>query len=112
MATPLKPMSPSRLKPVLETISEFDLVQDEAWNDLADLSKYATFTGIEAHPSGVYETGGNNFEAVATVYVTLSFDASNAKSFSKSIPAHVFGTFDGNNVTIDKIRIDKESLKS
>lgn len=111
---PLTPFNPSRLKPVLETIAKLkpeDLIKHNAWSDLASLSANTVFTGIEAHPSGVYETSKNKFEAVATVYLTLTHG--NAKSFANSFPAHVFGTVgSGNNVKIDGITIDTSSLTS
>jgi len=110
---PLTPIDPSRLKPVLETIAKLtpkDLDKHKVWKSLASLSANTTLSGIEAHPSGVYETGPNQFEAVATVYLTLR--NSNA-SFANSFPAHVVGTVGaGNSVKIDGIRIDTSSLTS
>jgi hypothetical protein len=110
MMKPLTPIDPSRLKPVLETIAKLtpkDLARHKVWNELANLSTHTTLSGIEAHPSGVYETGKNKFEAVATVYLTLK--NSNAP-FANSFPAHVFGTVAGNSVKIDSIKIDTSSL--
>jgi hypothetical protein len=110
---PLTPIDPSRLKPVLKKIAKLtskDLAKHNVWNSLANLSTKTTLSGIEAHPSGVYRTGKNEFEAVATVYLTLNHG--NAKSFANSFPAHVFGTIGtGNSVKIDGIKIDTSSLE-
>jgi hypothetical protein len=109
---PLAPIDSKRLKPVLESIAKLtikDLSKHKVWSDLAKFSRKTTLSGIEAHPSGVYDTGGSKFEAVATVYLTLGDKGS---SFSNSLPAHVSGTVTGNTVKIDRIKIDTTSLKS
>jgi hypothetical protein len=108
----MRPIDTAMLKPVLKKISNLtqqDLAQYKAWKGLADLAKKTTFAGIEAHPSGVYQVGeGNQFEAVATVYLTLDYGKD--KSFSNSFPAHIVGTISGTDATIQKITVDTSSL--
>src|SRR5215213_5608678 len=109
---PLTPIDRSMLKPVLETIAKLtpqDLIKHKAWKDLASLSAKTTLSGIEAHPSGVYVTDTNKFEAVATVYLTLK---DGQASFANSFPAHVSGTLTGGSVTVDSIKIDTSSITS
>jgi hypothetical protein len=108
----LTPIRSDMLKPVLEQISGLtskDLKQHKVWKQLADLAKKTTLTRIEAHPSGVYETGAGKFEAVATVYLTLGYDKQ--KSYSNSFPAHIAGSFDdAGRVKVNSISVDTSSL--
>lgn len=111
----MRPISSSKLKPVLERISHLtskDLDKLNAWKGLADLSQKTILTGVEAHPSGVYQIGQDKFEAVATVFLTLNFAKGGKKAFANSFPAHIVGTVnpDNNNIKIDHITVDTSSL--
>jgi hypothetical protein len=109
----LAPIKGEMLKPVLQKISELqqaDLVTYGAWGDLADLSQNTKFEAIEAHPSGIYDMGNDQFEAVATVFLKLNFD--NQKAFTNSFPAHVLGQVTPAGVQITDVRIDTSSLSS
>jgi hypothetical protein len=80
-----------------------------AWTNLTALSDNTALSCIEAHPAGVYQMGNDQFEAVATVYLTLNKGQSNA--FTNSLPAHVVGRLgDNNTVEIEKITVDSSSL--
>jgi hypothetical protein len=107
----LAPIGRSYLKPVLEkvaTLKQKDLVQLGAWKGLSDLPAKTTFTGIEAHPNGVYQVGSDRFEAVGTVFLTLNF--AKQKGFANSFPANIYGTMTPNGIQIDKIDVDTSSL--
>ena len=82
---------------IMRSIADIDVSQSQIWNELDQLSTHTDSAEIDAVPEGIFEVENNDFEAVATVYVTLNYgDRRDRSSMSDSYPVHVRGTYDKN----------------
>lgn len=114
--TTLKSMEDDpRLEAVIEAISALtadDVLQGDTASDLDELSSGTLFEGIEPSPDGVFLVAGtDNFEATATIYVTLQYGGSrDGVTMSDSYPAYVKGHFERGSVQIDSVSVDTSSF--
>jgi hypothetical protein len=105
----------AREKAIFEAISalsDSDAAVLQAWDQLDILSSATLFEGIEAAPGGILISGNGQFEAAATVYITLQYGGSRDNvSMSDSYPATVFGNVDdAGNVEVERVEVDTESF--
>jgi hypothetical protein len=112
-AAPIK--DAAKLRAIISAISKLDsddLEKNGAWSELDALSSHTIFEGVEAHPNGIFSTGEDRFEAVATVYVTLNYGSHRDEtSMSDSYPATVAGIIGASNKPkIESITVDTSSF--
>jgi hypothetical protein len=112
--------SEARLKPVedpqvreaiMQAISDYNLVDSDAWSELDELSSHTEFEALEPNPDGIFETPGG-FEAVANVYVILNYGPKNdSAAMTDSFPVYLKGTVDPSKVVaIEEVRVDNSSF--
>lgn len=96
----------------ISALSENDTAVLQAWDQLDILSSATLFEGIEAAPGGTLIADDGQFEAAATIYITLQYGGSRDNvSMSDSYPATVFGHIDAQGtVEVDRIEVDTESF--
>lgn len=111
----LTPVSEEKLARVIDALSELDVespVLAQAVSDLGELSSGTIFEGIEPNPDGIFSVEGTDeFEATATIYVTLQYGGSrDGVTMSDAYPAYVRGRFNRDAVQIESIRVDTSSF--
>lgn len=80
-------------------------------DDIAGLSSNTQLEGLEISPDGVLKVNDDEFEASATVYLTLQYGGSrDTVSIPDSYPAVVRGNIGGASVEITEIRVDTGSF--
>lgn len=80
---------------IMDAIAAYDVPGSSAWGALDELSSHTEFEEADAVPEGIFEKSSDDFEAVATVYITLNYgDKNDQSSMSDSYPAHVHGRYD------------------
>lgn len=80
---------------IINAVADYAIERSDNWDKLAQLSRQTDFEEIDAVPEGIFEKRADDFEAVATVYVTLRYgDTDDRNSMSDAYPAHVEGTYD------------------
>lgn len=80
---------------IIKAVAEHDVPGSDAWQRLTLLSNQTEFEEIDAVPEGIFEHGADDFEAVATVYVTLHYgETQDRRAMSDAYPAHVRGDYD------------------
>lgn len=98
---------------IINAVASFDVAASSVWEELGRLSSNTEFEEIDAVPEGIFEKGPGEFEAVATIFVTLhDGDETHQSSMSDSYPAHVKGTYDPETGTasIDAVTVDTSSF--
>lgn len=98
---------------IIKSIAEIDVAHSHIWDELDQLSTHTEFEEIDAVPEGIFEIEGGDFEAVATVYITLNYgDRRDRSSMSDSYPAHVRGTYDENTkeASVIDLSVDTSSF--
>ena len=98
---------------IIDAIAAYDVVASDVWEELDRHSSHTAFEAIDAVPEGIFENRPEEFEAVATVYITLRYgDENDQSSMSDSYPAHVTGTYDVGTGTasVTKLTVDTSSF--
>ncbi len=111
----LQPINDSVLRAaVIDAVGRHEIPPEEAaWSELDNLSINTVFDGLEAVPEGIFTTGNDGFEAVATVYVELNYgNDDDAVRATETFPANVKGHFDNGNAIIDQVEIDTTAFYS
>jgi hypothetical protein len=100
------------LDAVMDAVSSIDLPKTDAWDGLRTLATNVRVNGIEAVPEGIFKTEGNDFTAVATVYLSLDYgDGGKPLSISDSFPAQIQGHFESHGkVVVDRINVDTSAF--
>lgn len=115
--------APPRLSPVdddqqvriIDAFSELSVespILADAIGELNELSSGTIFEGIEPNPDGIFSVEGTDqFEATATIYVTLHYGGSrDGVSMSDAYPAYVRGSLSAGEVKIESVRVDTSSF--
>jgi hypothetical protein len=104
--------SRQKLDLIMDAISSLELSETEAWNDLACLSKHTVVEDVQAVPEGIFNSGNDEFTAVATVYAALNDSDRNGNvSLVSSFPALVEGHFDRDGkAVIDRVGVDTSAF--
>jgi len=110
---PLTPIREEVLRDaIIAAIEGYDLTESDAWNQLDELSSHTMVEGVEPNPDGIFKKGTNEFEAVGTVYVTLTYgDKKDNASMNDSYPIQIRGKFeDDNEITVSSVEVDTSSF--
>ena len=100
---------------IIKAVAEHDVPGSDAWQRLALLSSQTEFEEIDAVPEGIFEHRADDFEAVATVYVTLHYgETEDRRAMSDAYPAHVRGDYDSQTGTarITALTVDTATAES
>ena len=111
--TTLKPIENVRKRDaIIEAIEKYDVSETAAWDKLDRLSTHTDFDELDAVPEGIFESTSNDFEVVATVFVTLNYGGRKEQSMSDSYPAYVKGTYDEATqaASIEEVVVDTSSF--
>jgi hypothetical protein len=106
----------AKLNAVMEAVSNYEIQESWAWDQLDSLSSHTYVEEIEAIPEGIFETDEGEFSAIATVYVTLNYGSTKDDlSVPDSFPAQVEGHFEIKkrgqiNAIIDEFSVDTSSF--
>ena len=76
--------------------------------ELSGLSGNTIVEALDANPDGIFRTGDDGFEAVANVYVTLTYGEDT--SIAELFPALVKGHIHGSKVEVDDVNVDTSSF--
>lgn len=111
----LSPVDENQQVSIIDALSELDVesaVLAAAIGDLNELSSGTIFEGIEPNPDGIFSVEGTDqFEATATIYVTLNYGGSrDGVSMSDAYPAYVRGHLKDGKVEIESVRVDTSSF--
>lgn len=111
----LSPVSDDDQSRIIDAFSELNVesaVLSDAISDLNELSSETIFEGIEPNPDGIFSVEGTDqFEATATIYVTLNYGGSrDGVSMNDSYPAYVRGRLDASRVLIESVHVDTSSF--
>ena len=94
-----------QISAIMDAMSNVELTQYEAWNDLGELSSDTTVDGINIDPAGIVVTG-DRFVGLAAIYVALKYDAADELETSDSFEGQFEGHFEGTRPVIDKVTVD------
>lgn len=102
----------TKRRQIVDAIGSYNISKDRSWSEFNDLSSRTEFDSLEAVPEGIFELGNDEFQASATVFVTLNYDGeTDGISASETFPAHVKGHFDDKRPVIDSVEVDTSSLE-
>lgn len=98
----------------MEAVSDYDIYDSAAWQELDALSANTHVEQIEVIPEGIFETA-DGFLATGTIYVTLHYGSGNeAIAVSESFPIEAAGDFEkrGRKITatIKEFLVDTSSF--
>lgn len=104
------PETPDKIAMIVDRINQMtdsELDNLNAWQDLADLSSATTFEAIDADPDSVVIDRDGRFEAIASVYVTLVYGSSrDQETMSDEYIATIRGILNDENATIIEAHVD------
>ena len=98
---------------IINAIANYDVSESSDWIKLDKLSTHTNFEEIDAVPEGIFESTPTDFEAIATVFVTLTYGTRKEQtSMSDSYPAYVKGTYDEatSAASINEVSVDTSSF--
>jgi hypothetical protein len=88
-------------------LTEDDLDELDAWDELRDLSSRTELEAVDTGPDNIVLDNQGNFEATADIYVTLNYGPSNEEeSMSDGYLATIRGRIEGEDIRIDAINVD------
>jgi hypothetical protein len=99
--------SETAISAIVDAVSNAELTEYDAWNDLGALSTRTGVDGIEVDPAGIV-VNGDQFNGLATIYVALQYGSNHDDGFetSDAFEGQFEGHFDGKKPIIDKITVD------
>lgn len=101
----------ARIVDRINRLTDDDLDGLGAWQTLADLSSRTQFEGIDCDPDSVVVDSEGNFEALASVYITLVYGPSrDEESLSDEYLATINGILTVDDVEISAASVDTSSF--
>ena len=101
----------ARIIDCINRLDQDDLNRFHAWDDLADLSSGTIFEAIDGDPDSVVLDTDGNFEAVASIYVTLVYGfGTDQDTMSDEYLASINGRLTDDGPEIDVISVDTSSF--
>lgn len=96
-----------RIIDAINQLTVEDLDPLGAWQPLADLSSRTQFEAVDGDPASVVIDAAGNFEAIASIYVTLVYGSSNdEESMSDEYLATIEGKIAPEGVEITTATVD------
>ncbi len=106
-----KPDETARIVDTINAMTEDDLNRLDAWQGLSDLSSSTIFEAIDADPESVVIDSAGNFEAIASVYVTLVYGSSkDQETMSDEYLATLGGVYTDDGAIVSKVDVDTSSF--
>lgn len=101
----------ARIIDLINRLDYDDLNRFRAWDNLADLSSNTIFEAIDGDPDSVVRDVDGNFEAIASIYITLTYGSRDDQtSMSDEYPASITGRLTNDGPEIDAITVDTSSF--
>lgn len=102
--------SRDQLETIADAVQSADLSSLQAWSDLDQLSTHTTVDDIEVDLSGIV-INGDQFQAVANIYVTLQYGLDDNEGFHEtdSFLAQFWGQVLDSNVEIENFSVNTSS---
>lgn len=106
-----EPGDTARIVEHINALTEQDLQRLGAWSDLTDLSSGTIFAAIDADPDSVVIDREGQFEAMASVYVTLVYGSGDDQdSMSDEYPVTLTGRLSDDSAEIATAVTDTSSF--
>lgn len=97
----------AKIVAAINDLTEQELDALGAWQDLLDLSSRTIFEAIDGDPASVVIDANGNFEAIASVYVTLVYgSAEDEETMSDEYVATIGGIVRPQGAEITRAKID------
>lgn len=110
-ATTTEDADVARITAAINGLTEQELDALGAWQDLLDLSSRTIFEAIDGDPASVVVDADGNFEAIASVYVTLVYGSSrDEETMSDEYVATIGGTVGSEGAEITRAEVDTSSF--